>query len=232
MYLLILLPEFSFTGHISKMHQNVYNKLNRWFKWTPWTPQVYHEHISAYQVARCPAGRVWTWAMSSMSKVEFQTTGDSAINGVWKQWCQHGRHHGPRLKFQILQYLRTNCSKRRKFRMLPRDTPKGRCFSKFNTQNMLLIQFDVKKKSSRKTQAIQPWRFMSCEFTVPLRFIAKAYKFCKITPRNLCFHLYQQSPQLCLDQPGYPATPLLSERKSKVLTPGAITLEGNVSMLY
>ena len=27
--------------------------------------------------------------------------------------------------------LRTNCSKRRKFRMLPRDTPKGRCFSKF-----------------------------------------------------------------------------------------------------
>ena len=55
MYLLILLPEFSFAGHI---HTGIYfqykilNKLNRWFKCTPWTPQVYHEHsISGFEVS-------------------------------------------------------------------------------------------------------------------------------------------------------------------------------------
>ena len=146
------------------VHQNVSIKPNRWFKWTPWTPQVYHEHISTYQVARCPAGRVWTWAMSSMSKVEFQTSGDSAINGVWKQWLVGGwtthlknisqigwfpqvglkiknvwNHRPDDVSMVVImdlpilfnskyfQHLRTTCSKRCKFRMLPGDirTPKG-----------------------------------------------------------------------------------------------------------
>ena len=83
------------------------------------------------------------------------------------------------------------------------------------TKYALELILMLKKKSSPKT-AIQPWRFMSCEFTVPPH--SQGTYFLQNSNNKSLFSAVSPIAS-AVPGPTYAATPLLSERKSKVLTP-------------